>query len=80
MCGDGAGPAQPIDPARSILLKLPRVVLTACWILLAHQFDGYVTGGELAGGFEGREVKGKGLRDGGINPDGAELFPGLFPG
>lgn len=44
--------------------------------MLAHQFDGYVTGGELTDRFAGREVKGNGLWEGGINPDGAGLFPG----
>lgn len=79
----GLGPAQPIDPAQSILLKLPRVALTACWILLAHQFDGDVTGGELVGRFAGREAKGKGLRGvgGDLNPleQGAARPTGASP-
>lgn len=73
---------QPIDPAGSILLKLPRVALTACWILLAHQFDGYVTGGELAGWVTVGD-EGEGAAGGGINPHGAGLYPGCsleFPG
>lgn len=63
------GPAQPIDPARSILLKLPRVALTACWILLAHHFDGDVTGGSSRAGLRG------GLQEGGIHPERAAPFP-----
>lgn len=84
--GLGPGPAQPIDPAWSILLKLPRVALTACWILLAHQFDGYVTGGELTDRFAGREVKGNGCGRGGLilmelgcSLGGSCPSPGLCP-